>query len=77
MHLGELREIVAEILEVEEDILVDGFEHANHPNWDSLAILSFMTAIQDEVGILLDNASLKSCVTVEELHSLIEAVKGR
>lgn len=43
------------------------------PNWDSLAILTTLSMIDQEYGVTLSGADLQACDTVSDLHDKIQA----
>jgi len=61
-----------EILEIEdrEIKLEDNFR--DYPEWDSLANLSVMAMIDEEYGVVIENAAFKKIETIAELISEIE-----
>ena len=47
-------------------------EIANLPGWDSMAILMFLSMIDEQLNMTLDIPSLASCKTVSDLARLCE-----
>jgi acyl carrier protein len=68
-----IKNILAEALEVDENILINDFDFTTHPNWDSLAALTLLTGIEDEYKIILSGSDIKEIKTLQVLASLIEA----
>ena len=50
-------------------------ELASLPNWDSLAILTTLSMLDQKYGILLSGPEIQSCKTIGELYE--QTVKGR
>lgn len=46
-----IKEIFADILEIEENLLTEDFGPENSPLWDSMNNLRLITAIEEEFGI--------------------------
>jgi acyl carrier protein len=68
-----IKNILAEALEVDENIFVNDFDFTTHPNWDSLAALTLLTGIEDEYKIVLSGTDIKEINTLQALAILIEA----
>ncbi len=67
----DLRKLVAEAMDVDVSVITDDFEFRAHSAWDSLAALSLISSIEDEVGVVVSGTELKQVRTVSELHGLI------
>jgi acyl carrier protein len=49
--------------------LSDNFK--DYPEWNSLANLSLVAMIDEEFGVVIDNAKFKEVSTIEELWKLV------
>jgi acyl carrier protein len=66
-----LVELLAECLEVDDAEISMSLDFKNHSNWDSLAALSLITAIEDEFGFVLGDTDLKKFNSVQDLNDYI------
>jgi acyl carrier protein len=73
--LQQIIELMAECLE--RDILsVNGEdEFRNYDEWDSLAYLSVIAAIDDEYGLVVPIEEFRACRTVSALAAYVESHK--
>ena len=46
------------------------------PNWDSLAILTTLSMLDQEYGVTLSGADLQACESVSDLFAKVEAAKS-
>ncbi len=65
---------LAETLEVPADRLTDDFPLAGG-NWDSMALLVVITAIDKHYGVIVDPAPLWKCKTVGALRRVIDETR--
>jgi len=65
-------EILCEALELPDGTLSGDQALADIENWDSLAILKFMAAVDKRLGIALKPNKLIACETVEDLAALLQ-----
>ena len=63
-------DLVKEILELDEEEVTMASTLADL-EWDSLANISFIAAIDERTGRVMSPAALKGCSTVGDLHSLV------
>ncbi|WP_018214827.1 acyl carrier protein [Salinispora vitiensis] len=54
MELGRLRHVFRNSLELSDELPVDDLEYRGNAQWDSLAHMSLVAAIEDEFGVMLD-----------------------
>lgn len=66
-----LTELLSEALEVDASEISMDMEYKSHSKWDSLAALSLITAIEDEVGLVLSDSDLRKLTTVQNLYDYI------
>jgi acyl carrier protein len=67
----ELIEIVAELLDIDQNEVSQNFIFREHSQWDSLAALGLITSIEDRFGVVLGDSDLRKVATVGELGELI------
>ena len=67
-------EILADILDVSAESIaeVDKLVLDPEDNWDSIAILSAISVIDDEYEIQLDGDELQICESASDLYTLIQ-----
>lgn len=67
---------IAEILEVDESAINDGFDlHGGAAPWDSLAVVSIIALVDDLFNVMLSGQALTECSTVGDIEALVEAAK--
>jgi acyl carrier protein len=47
------------------------------PNWDSLAILTTLSMMDQEYGVVMSGAELQSCDTVADLFAKVQELKSQ
>ena len=71
--LDKVREVIAEVLEVEQgDITIDSTPDTL-TNWDSLRHLNIVLALESEIGIQLDPDEIEKIVSVRDIVEVIDA----
>ncbi len=65
---------LAEILEVEPDQATPEMSLASVA-WDSLAIISTISLIDEQFEVMLDGDALAACTSVADIQKLIESAK--
>lgn len=60
-----------EIEDVQQDKINANTIYKNIDSWDSLAVLSIISLIDDKFEVILTGADLRSCETIENLYNLI------
>ena len=65
------RTLIAEALELEDISLVDDLVLNPEENWDSIALLSVISEIDNQYEIQLDADELASCTQPSEIYALI------
>jgi acyl carrier protein len=63
-------ELFAEIIEAEETLDL-GMVLSDLDGWDSLAILSMISMVEDEFGVVIGQKDLKSMVTIGDIFNFI------
>jgi acyl carrier protein len=61
---------LCEVLQVPEGSLTGSEELQSLENWNSLAVLGFMAAVDEHYGITLSPERIMSCKTVNDLLGL-------
>ena len=71
--LDKVREVIAEVLEVEQgDITIDSTPDTL-TTWDSLRHLNIVLALESEIGIQLDPDEIEKIVSVRDIVEVIDA----
>jgi acyl carrier protein len=70
MTRAQLRALLLEVTEAEEDAL-QGEGRLDGLSWDSMAVLSFMARIDQELGITLPVKQLAACRTLGDIEGLL------
>ncbi|MBZ5750619.1 acyl carrier protein [Metabacillus rhizolycopersici] len=71
-----LAELLADILEIEEQDLNFNMKLSDFENWDSVNSLRILTHIEDEFHVRLSMEQYSKVQTVEELRALIEEMSN-
>ena len=61
-----------EILEIEDREIALDDNFREYPEWDSLANLSVMAMIDEEYGVVIENAAFREIHTIRELFKAIQ-----
>ncbi len=68
--------LLAEILEVEK--VYDKDKLDTFEVWDSLAVLSLISVVDEEYGVLIRNEQIKDAETISDLKNIIkEKLRGQ
>lgn len=62
-----------EALEIDDKEVNMSDNFKDYPEWSSLANLSLVAMIDEEFGVVIDNAKFKEVNTIEELWQLVSA----
>ncbi|MBY0595861.1 acyl carrier protein [Bacillus bingmayongensis] len=71
-----LTELLADILEVEEEEIVFNKELSDYEGWDSVNSLRILTHVEDEFNLRLSMERYAKVQTIGELQELIEETKN-
>ncbi|MFK4469730.1 acyl carrier protein [Bacillus sp. RC252] len=71
-----LTELLADILEVEEEEISFNKELSDYEGWDSVNSLRILTHVEDEFNIRLSMDQYSKVQTIEQLQTLIEETKN-
>ena len=69
---NKLIEIVAEALEIDQDIARNDLVLDPEDNWDSIALLSVIASIDEEFDIQLDGDELAACRSLSQILNLLK-----
>ncbi len=68
-----IKEIIAEALEIDASEIGDDFVFVEHPAWDSLAALTVITALEDHFKVVVSGSELRDAQTVAALAAQVTA----
>lgn len=63
--------IISEELEIDLEEVSESLELESGSNWDSMAVICIITAIDDNYNIQIDDEKLAECKTVGEIYNLV------
>ena len=69
---NKLIEIIAEALEIDQDMARNDLVLDPEDNWDSIALLSVIASIDDEFDIQLDGDELAACRSLLQILNLLK-----
>jgi len=69
-------EIIAEAIEMEANSMSLQDEFRNYNEWDSLAFLSIIAALDEHYGVVIDTAVFKEFKTLEDIYLHCEIHKA-
>ncbi|GIM87670.1 acyl carrier protein [Salinispora arenicola] len=72
MELGRLRHVFRNSLELPDDFAVDDLEYRGNAQWDSLAHMSLVAAIEDEFGVMLDTDEVIDLSSFNRARQILE-----
>lgn len=71
MSREEKIEIIADILEEDVDSILEDKELLDYDNWDSVAILSVISVVNENTGKFLHASDIEKLVTVADLMKVL------
>jgi acyl carrier protein len=75
--LAIIRDIMADVLDIDADDIGPATTAADVEEWDSLSHIRLMVAIERRFGITFENSEIAGLKNVGELVALIEAKGGK
>ena len=66
-----VKKLIAEILNVEIDVVQDDLAVGDIPEWDSLAHMRIIAALESDLGIVLD---IEQTLEIEDVEDIVDAV---
>ena len=70
-----ITKLLSEILECETSELEQAANFRDCGDWDSMAYLSTVAAIDDEFGVVITEADFRTIKTIDDLVGVIESKK--
>ena len=72
MNNIELKQIMANVFEVDIEIIDDTFSQKNIDSWDSLRHLNFIVEIEDKYGISLEPDEISEMVSIQKVIEILK-----
>ncbi len=72
MELGRLRSVFRNSLEIPKETPVGDLEYRSSAQWDSLAHMSLVAAIEDEFGVMLDTDEVIDLSSFNRARQILE-----
>jgi acyl carrier protein len=69
-------QIIADAIEMEADNMKLQDEFRNYDEWDSLAFLSIIAALDEHYGVVVDTTIFKEFKTLEDIYHYCEKNKS-
>lgn len=69
----DLRQTVAEVLDIDDEDLTDDAHFIEDLEVDSLMALEVMVVLERKYGVKLEESELKQVITLEKAYSLLDA----
>lgn len=66
-----VKELIAEILKVQLDVVQDELAVGDIPEWDSLAHMRIIAALESDLGVVLD---IEQTLEIEDVEDIVDAV---
>lgn len=66
-----VKELIAKILGVSLDVVEDELAVGDIPEWDSLAHMRIIAALESDLGVVLD---IEQTLEIEDVEDIIDAV---
>ena len=62
----DVRNILAEVMELEEDEIVQDLELDPDDNWDSIVVVSLIAELDERYDLMVDGTLLTECKSIQE-----------
>jgi acyl carrier protein len=69
-----LTELIAAVLDVEPTLVTAVTAREDIDEWDSLAQLGVVSAVEETYNVVLSSAEMKRCVSVPEIQSVLASL---
>ena len=71
MKESDIKEVIAKTLKVEIDVIENDLAMGDIPEWDSLAHMQIIAALETDLDIILD---IEQVLDIEDVQDIIDAV---
>jgi len=75
--MDEFLNLVADILNREENSISFQDDFREYNEWDSLAALSFLAMINEEYDVIISRRDFDDMITLEQIYQYIENQRGK
>ena len=69
----DVRNILAEVMELEEDEIVQDLELDPDDNWDSIVVVSLIAELDERYDLMVYGTLLTECKSIQEFLDLINS----
>ncbi|GDY24159.1 acyl carrier protein [Agarivorans sp. Toyoura001] len=66
-----IKQLIANILEVSVEKIIDELAVGDIPEWDSLAHMRIIAALESDLGVVLD---IEQTLEIEDVEDIVDAV---
>ncbi|MCT4349493.1 MULTISPECIES: acyl carrier protein [Vibrio] len=66
-----VKELIAKVLNVSVDVIDDELAVGDIPEWDSLAHMRIIAALESDLGVVLD---IEQTLDIEDVEDIVDAV---
>jgi len=75
--MDEFLNLVADILNREENSISFQDDFREYNEWDSLAALSFLAMINEEYDVIISRRDFDDMITLEQIYQYVENQRGK
>ena len=73
--LTELKSIIAELLEIDIEVISDDYSAKDNANWDSLTLLNLTTEIEEKFGVSIEPEDIPELTSIVSIQNCINKYK--
>lgn len=72
--MSRLAEVFREVFDLDDDVEVEGLQYRGIEEWDSVAHMQLVAAIEDEYDVMLDTDDVTDMSSYEEAVRILKAL---
>jgi len=73
ISFDDIRDVLAEVMELEEDEVIQSLELDPDDNWDSIVVVSLIAELDDRYDLMVDGTLLAECKSIQKFLDLINS----
>jgi len=73
--LIKIKQIIAELLEIDVNLITDNYSANDNVNWDSLMLLNLTAEIEENFGISIEPEDIPELTSIEAIQQCINKYK--
>ena len=73
--LIKIKRIIAELLEIDVNLITDNYSANDNVNWDSLMLLNLTAEIEENFGISIEPEDIPELTSIEAIQQCINKYK--